>query len=618
MLDMARTAKTRKTSEIVRVMMESELKISNDPLSEDGSNQYPPGEANMCPRQSFLFHRHLAEIYVRRSDGASLMQKHLDKARRFKMALDTLAPPSIDLWTLLRLLPGYEATNIPEDLLNSLKWDERSLASNMRHCLEGCWETLIQTDSLPMGVQLYDPGQHEKMKPTDMINLALQNNPLHIWMKTSSLFIFFWKEIHGEAPPIKELPMISATQFLMVVSRMIVRRSLLIPKHNRCSLDSETKLSELPAWDQQVYRGVVLKLLQENLVLPNQMKREFVTEFVEHYSWSPPAAHMNVLAQQVKTYQMEALKSVLATRRDSRPITPTSTHLREVTALRAKVSEIRRTSTDNEFLAWLVTQEEQLASTSQRDTITYVKGSQYTPSPFREAVDNCPGFCYIVYRASSGRFPVKTGIEVKSRTRSHSFLDDTRAPSSLLYPANGLIVGFSTCLIFSKRRMQKEHDPFIHELYSDTPSKKNNSASNPAKRSNKVNPNWIDLDDIIKMPQSKRCNADTLSVTYHPIPSRIARHHFDMLIRDGAQYIRRASASNVSLSPPFKCTLVASSLQDLLSPFTSMSNMNKGIADLQMLPDISVGHLSWLYADFYDPHQHNNIIISEFGKALAG
>ncbi|KAF4450198.1 hypothetical protein F53441_6632 [Fusarium austroafricanum] len=380
MLDMTRTAKTRRTSEIVRVMMESELKTSNDPLSEDGSNQYPKGEAEMCPMQSFLFHRHLAEIYAHRSDGASLVQKHLDKARGFTKAFDTLAPPSIDLWTLLRLLPGYKVTNIPEDLLNSLEWDEKSLALDMRDCLERCWGALTQTESLPVAIQHYDAGQHEKMKPTDMSHLALQNNPLYIWMKTSFLFTFFWKQIQDKAPPIWEHPTISATQFLMVVSRMIVRRSLLISKYNRWSLDSEKRLLELRASDQLVYRGVVLELLQENLFPPNQIKREFVTEFVEHYSWSPPAARKSVLVQQVQTYQIEALELVLTTRRESRPTTPTSTALREVTALREKASETRRTSTDNEFLSWLVAQQEQLASTSQRDTVIYVKGGRHTPS----------------------------------------------------------------------------------------------------------------------------------------------------------------------------------------------------------------------------------------------
>ncbi|KIL93886.1 hypothetical protein FAVG1_02448 [Fusarium avenaceum] len=379
-LDMARTAKTRRTSEIVRVMMESELKMSNDPLSEDGSNKYPPGEAKMCPIQSFLFHRHLAEIYLHRSDGASLVQKHLDKARGFTKAFDTLAPPSIDLWTLLRLLPRYKDTNIPGDLLNSLKWDEKSLALDMRDCLKRCLEALSQPESLPMDVQHFDAGQHEKMEPTKMSHLALQNNPLHIWIKTSFLFTFFWKHIYGRASPIWGRPTISATQFLMIVSRMIVRRSLLIFKYNRWSLDSEKRLLELRASDQLVYRGVVLELFQERLLPPNQIKREFATEFVDHYSWYPPVARKSALIQQVRTYQLEALESVLITRRDSRPTTPTSTKLREVTDLRTEGSEMRCLSADNEFLSWLVAQQEQLASTSQRDTITYVKGGQYTPS----------------------------------------------------------------------------------------------------------------------------------------------------------------------------------------------------------------------------------------------
>lgn len=384
MLDMARTAKTRKTSEIVRVMMESELKTSNDPLSEDGSNQCPPGEPKMCPMQSFLFHRHLAEIYTHRSDGSSMVHKHLDKARGFTKALDALAPASIDLWTLLRLLPGHKMTNIPEGLLNSLDWDVTSLTIHMKDCLWRCYGALSETQFCSASMQHYDAPEHEKtngkMKPTDMYHLALENSPLRIWTETSFLFTFFWTKIQDKAPPVRGHPTISATQFLMVVTRMIVRRSSFAPKYAYCFRDFDANLPELLAPDQLVYRCIVLQLLQESRSPSNHIKREFVTEFVEHYSWSPPAARKSVLVQRVKTYQIEALESVLATRRESRPTTPNSITLREVTTLREEVSDARRKSADNEFLNWLVAQEDQLASTSQRGTITYVNGGQYTPS----------------------------------------------------------------------------------------------------------------------------------------------------------------------------------------------------------------------------------------------
>ncbi|KAM0539981.1 hypothetical protein ACHAPJ_013632 [Fusarium lateritium] len=175
MLDMARTAKTRRTSEVVRVMMESELKMSNDPLIGEEPNPCPSDEVEMCRMQSFLFHRHLAQIYAHRSGDTSLVQKHLDKARNFTNTFDTLGPESIDLWTLLRL-QGRKDHNIPEGLLNSLKWDNGLFASDMEQCLTHCWRTLSNTyylNPLQWTFPGYDEEQVKGMKPTKMSDLAL-------------------------------------------------------------------------------------------------------------------------------------------------------------------------------------------------------------------------------------------------------------------------------------------------------------------------------------------------------------------------------------------------------------------------------------------------------------
>lgn len=400
-LDMARTAKTRRASEIVREMMESELETSNDPLAGDGPNQCSPGKAEMCPVQSFLFHHHLAEIYEHHSDGASLAQKHLSIAKGFTKAFDTLAPPStfsfseeqvlqsiqteqhnsppaIDLWTLLHL-QGSKVARIPENLLNLLEWNETSMVFDVRDCLDRCWGALANTEPLPIAIH-YDAGQHGKMEPTDMSRLASQHDPLYVWVKTSLLFTFLWTKIQDKAPTIRKHHTISATQFLMVVSRMIVRSSLHVPLHDMSLLDSKTGLLELRASDRIIYRAVVGVLLHEHLFIQNQVKREFVSEFVEHYSWSPPAGSKNPLVRQIQTYQLEALERVLAARRESRPKTPTSTTLKEATALRADSSEMCRTSANDEFLDWLVLPEDQLDSNSERGTIAHVKGSRYTPS----------------------------------------------------------------------------------------------------------------------------------------------------------------------------------------------------------------------------------------------
>jgi len=432
-LDMARTAKTRRASEIVKEMIESELEASNDPLAEDGSNQSTPGQAEMCPMQSFLFHRHLAEIYGHYGDDGGLVEKHLSIARGFTKAFDTLAPPavlsgsedhvfeniqtkehnappSIDLWTLLRLLPGYKVADIPENLLNSLEWDATSLVLDVRDCLDRCWGALNKSESLPISIH-YDAGQKEKMEPTEMSDLALQHDPLYIWAKTSLLFTFLWKKTQDNTPPIWKHHKMSATQFLMVMSRMIVRRSLRLSQNVTPPLDSEGRLVELRDSDLQDYRSVVQTLLLEHRWMPDQIKKEFVTEFVQHYSWSPPAGRKSVLAQQIQTYQLEALELVLAARREgeSRPTTSTSTTLREVTALKAEVSEMGSTSEYNEFLEWLNLPQNQPDSTREKDTIGYAKQRQYPPSFDSSSVSSC-------FRTSSIYLNAFTGNPTMSRS----------------------------------------------------------------------------------------------------------------------------------------------------------------------------------------------------------
>ncbi|KAI1059191.1 hypothetical protein LB507_004108, partial [Fusarium sp. FIESC RH6] len=399
-LNMARTAKTRRACEIVREVMESELERSIDPLSENGSNELPPGKDEICPMQSFQFHRHLAEIYERGDDGASLMQKHLDIARGFTKAFDTLTSPPIDLWTLLHLLPRQRVADIPEDLLNSLQWDDTLLVLNVRDCLDRCWRALRETDSLPIAIPHHDSEHHEKMKPTDMSQLAIQHDPFYVWIKTSFLFTFLWKKIQENSPPDWQHHTISATQFQMVMSRIIVRRSLHLSQHDKSPLDSESRLVEARVSDRRVYRSVVQALLHEHRYMPNQIKREFVTEFVEHYSWSPPAGRKSVFVRRIQAYQVEALESVLTARRESRPTTPTSTALKEVTTLRAETSEMRHISADNEFLDWLVLQQGQLDCTSGSDTIAHGKGGRHRPSFDSSSVSSylrTPSSAYHIY-----------------------------------------------------------------------------------------------------------------------------------------------------------------------------------------------------------------------------
>ncbi|KAF4954515.1 hypothetical protein FSARC_12128 [Fusarium sarcochroum] len=378
MLDMARNAKTRKTREVVLVMMESELKISNDPLNRHGSSQFSPGQPEMCRRQSFLFHRHLAQIYSRRSDHTHQMQKHLDKARNFTAAY---GPGSIDLWTLLRLLEGKKNHHVSQDLLDSLKWDEERLVPDMMACLDYCGMKLFQFDSF----QQSDMAQRNRMNPTQMSDLALQRSSFHLWKKSSFLFTFLWKEMQlaqqAHSSWAQGLLDISATQFLMIVCRMIVHRSWSTYKPTEDLGEVEgSSFKPTPSHIRHCCHAIP-SLLDDVVAMPGQIKREFVTQFVEHYSWCPPAACKGPLAQQIQTYQMEALESVLTTKRDSRSTTPTSIELREVTTLRTSTADSRHVSTDKEFLNWLAEQQQQLDSTGQRDTLIYIPGAKH-PSSF--------------------------------------------------------------------------------------------------------------------------------------------------------------------------------------------------------------------------------------------
>jgi hypothetical protein len=158
----------------------------------------------------------------------------------------------------------------------------------------------------------------------------------------------------------------------MIVSRIIAQSSL------RFSEPKYSSLKHQPL-ENPLCCEIIQAILYDSLFTPDDVKREFVTQFVEHYSWFPPAARNDDLAREVQTYQMEALKSVLDTR-SSRSATPTSAPLKEVVALKSNFSKIRRASTDNEFLGWLIQQREQLASPNQRDTIIYVEGGRYLPS----------------------------------------------------------------------------------------------------------------------------------------------------------------------------------------------------------------------------------------------
>ncbi|KAF4485725.1 hypothetical protein FAGAP_11422 [Fusarium agapanthi] len=451
MLDMARTAKKRRPCAIVRLMMESELKMSKDPLIGEEHNPCPSDGVEMSPMQSFLFHRHLAQIYAQSGD-TSLEQKHLDKARNFTKAFGTLGPESIDLWTLLRL-QGRKHHNISQDLLDSLQWDNTLFASDMERCLTHCWRTLRDTQC-PKPFPGYDKERLEGMNPTKMSDLALQKRPLYLWRKSSFLFTHFWKHIQLEResplPWGQSLPSISATHFLMIVSRIIVQRSLLVSESNNGPLGLQPS-------DVSLYCEIIPALLYDNSFTPEHAKREFATQFVEHHSWSPPSARKGDVAIEVQTHQMEALESVLATRR-SRSSTPTSTTLKplkEMTGLKEIPDKVRRASTDNEFLDWLIQQHEQLASINQRDTIIHVEGALYPPSFGSSSISSYP-------RTSLSAHHIYLDVLNGNPTLARSLA--SRSSRSSQVSGSSSLQRFKAAALNRKDQTDSTLGPGIHEL----------------------------------------------------------------------------------------------------------------------------------------------------------
>ncbi|SPJ75523.1 uncharacterized protein FTOL_05254 [Fusarium torulosum] len=354
MLDMARVATTRRNCEVVRLMLEDELERSNDPLAEEGHNRSSLEEAEICRMHSFLFHRHLAQIYARQNDGAISMQKHLDNTRNFTKTFDTHGTESIDLWALLFFVQDKNDSQIPEELLGSLQWDYESYRLNIDHCLLYCWGILKPTVSLHEASRRYDAGQRAVTEPTDMSDLTLQNSPVRLWTRSSILFTFLWKEIqltHGTLPWESGHPTISPAHILLIVSRIIVKRSCLTSKHND-DLQEEHQVNIHPA-SLQLYCDALLGLFHDNLFAPDETKREFVTQFVEHHTWSPPLDSQRSLTSQTQSYQIEALESLLASKRDGVTFNRLNRTTEEWTNLFKKASENRRASTGNDFSKWL-------------------------------------------------------------------------------------------------------------------------------------------------------------------------------------------------------------------------------------------------------------------------
>ncbi|KAF4985927.1 hypothetical protein FGRMN_11055 [Fusarium graminum] len=135
--------------------------------------------------------------------------------------------------------------------------------------------------------------------------------------------------------------------------------------------------------------------------------------------------------------------------------------------------------------------------------------------------------CFSALSPPSELISVKSGVEVKTRSRIHSFLDQNRTPQALLNPANGLTIVCSTYLTLSKRWMTKDRDFFAYKIGPD--DKKKKKAPGPGKRLGKINSLNVDPEDINILRKGDRSKEDGILVTYKPSNKKVTSHHFDML-----------------------------------------------------------------------------------------
>ncbi|KAM0245808.1 hypothetical protein ACHAP5_005127 [Fusarium lateritium] len=435
MLDMARVAETRRSCGLVRRMLETELEMSNDPLAEERYTQSSPKKVEMCRMQSFLFHLHLARIYARQTDGAMSMQEHLYTAQKYMKTFHTHGPVSIDLWTLLYIAEETTSSKIPEELLHSLQWDYESYGLNIEHCLRYCWGVLNPSKPMDEALKGYDAGQHVRTEPkrTTAFDLVLQNSPFYHWKKSSVLFTFLWKEIqlaHGTLRWESGHLTISSALILMIVSRLIVKRTSLIYNHGNDVFEQKEHQQEIGPTDLHLYCDALLGVFHDIMNTPDHIKREFATEFVEHHTWSPLLDPKSALAPHRRSYPIEVLKSVLAARRDKFfTVGHLSIIIEAWTTLPKKATEKQGVSTDSDLSTWLGEHEGQrgFRYLENVDVDTYVHSKTYLSPTSNSSCSTAPVSSHRRYLVT------RNGNPTMSRPlASHSSCSSQRSYSSSL------------------------------------------------------------------------------------------------------------------------------------------------------------------------------------------
>ncbi|KAH7125009.1 hypothetical protein B0J13DRAFT_611977 [Dactylonectria estremocensis] len=343
MLDLARTARSSSTRQIACVILESELRASDDSLhfGNDDIGMLGDGSAGepMTPNESFLFHRHLARMYSYKSCHASEVQQHLDKARRFTGSdgMPNVARlPCLDYWTLHHILDGKDCS-ISEELLDMQRYDELSLSYVISPCLRWCKEQLQRLRETRTDTQLDTAGdsgdiQTVAMDPTSMSQWGRQWDPFVFWAHTSSVFAYLWRNLQLNPPSPSDrliwldegfLPGISVTHFLMVVCRLIVYQSRFV---NPCWSPAEgTPLTREPSIPVRTESCLIAidYLLAESTGSPRVIKRLFDKTLCEHHSRAPPTRRENTLVVQVRAELLDCLNSTIEAMDRARSTTPT-------------------------------------------------------------------------------------------------------------------------------------------------------------------------------------------------------------------------------------------------------------------------------------------------------
>ncbi|CEI63186.1 unnamed protein product [Fusarium venenatum] len=171
---------------------------------------------------------------------------------------------------------------------------------------------------------------------------------------------------------------------------------------------------------------------------------------------------------------------------------------------------------------------------------------------------------------------------------------------------------------------RKDEELFVYNDIDGTASKKKKRRGlddNAPKKLKLVNAMDISRDDITILEKGRGGKTGTILVTYHPVSLHIAHHHFDILIGDVGQCIRRVSGSYTIKSIKALERLI---FFDVCFAPGLVGSRNVGplsLMEQSFVSYASCGQFFWypgvgLYHPAHDPSVEDNVIISEAGDEL--